>query len=290
MSHIQCYFKLQIKKFVFAVLLLASFAGAVGTVAVLEIVPADGVELKVLESRHLTDELRTKAREALPQGRYTILTRDNILSLLPPDSEEAQCLAESCAVDIGRAIGAEYITQGFVGEFSGMLTLTVELYESITGNLLGSFVTESRDVMGLLNTIREKAPELFARIAGKQPEPKSEPVVSLAKDIDAVLDNSKPEEKKIDPQIGGVEKKGNASFWVALGLDLVGAGLVACGFVKNSEAKDLHSDYMALPKGLDQDVYRDTWKKSDDASGMRNALYVAGGLVLAAGIGVHVWF
>ncbi|MCL2208232.1 MAG: hypothetical protein FWB90_09130 [Fibromonadales bacterium] len=284
MSHIQCYSKLQIKKFVSAVFLLASFASAVGTVAVLEIVPAEGVELKVLESRHLTDELRTKAREALPQGGYTILTRDNILSLLPPDSEEAQCLAESCAVEIGRAIGAEYITQGFVGEFSGMLTLTVELYESITGNLLGSFVTESRDVMGLLNTIREKAPDLFARIANQKP------AASLAKDIDAVLDNSKPAEKKIDPQVGGVEKKGGNSFWVALGLDLVGAGLVAYGFVKNSEAKDLHSDYRALPKGLDQDVYRDTWKKSDDASGMRNALYVAGGLVLATGIGVHIWF
>jgi len=162
-----------IKAIIFAIL-LASTAYAVKTVAVLEIIPTGDVELKVSEYRHLTDELRTRAREALPRSDYTILTRDNILSLMPPDSEEAQCLAESCAVEIGRAIGSEYVTQGFVGEFDGMLTLTVELYESISGNLVGSFVTESNSLRGLLGTVREKAPGLFAHIvnikSGEQPK------------------------------------------------------------------------------------------------------------------------
>ena len=284
MSHIQCYFKQQIKKFVFAVLLLASFASAVGTVAVLEIVPAEGVDLKVLESRHLTDELRTKAREALPKGKYTILTRDNIMSLLPPDSEEAACLAESCAVEIGRAIGAEYITQGFVGEFSGMLTLTVELYESISGNLLGSFVTESRDVMGLLKTIREKAPDLFAGIANQKP------AVSLAKDIDAMLDYDKPAEKKIDPQVGGVEKKSGNSFWVALALDLVGAGLLVYGYTQEKHGADMYDDYVSLNPNSSPSQFDGAWQKVDDARTARNVSFVAGGVFLAAGIGVHIWF
>jgi len=156
---------MKINRFLLLTCILATLANAqTRTIAVLEIVPSGEMGLKLSEYRHLTDELRTRAREALPQSRYTILTRDNILSLMPPDSEEAQCLAESCAVDIGRAIGAEYVTQGFVGEFSGMLTLTVELYESISGNLLGSFVTESESVIGLLNTIRGKAPDLFKKI------------------------------------------------------------------------------------------------------------------------------
>jgi len=145
-------------------ILLAQVVYAVKTVAVLEIIPTGDVELKVSEYRHLTDELRTRAREALPRTEYAILTRDNILSLMPPDSEEAECLAESCAVDIGRAIGAEYVTQGFVGEFDGMLTLTVELYESISGNLVGSFVTESNNLRGLLSAIREKSTALFANV------------------------------------------------------------------------------------------------------------------------------
>lgn len=140
------------------------------TVAVLEIIPSGDVNLKTSEYRHLTDELRTRAREALPRD-LKILTRDNIFSLMPSDSEEAECLAESCAIDIGRAIGAEYVTQGIVGEFDGMLTLTVELYESISGNLLGSFVTESNGLRGLLSAIRDKAPGLFANIAKNPSRP-----------------------------------------------------------------------------------------------------------------------
>ena len=140
-------------------------AYAAKNVAVLEIISSrEDVPIEVSEFRHLTDELRTRARETLPRHEFSVLTRDNIISLMPPDEEEAECLSESCAVDIGRAIGAEYITQGFIGKFGGMLTLTVELYESLSGNLIGSFVTESKDIMGLLATIREKAPALFANL------------------------------------------------------------------------------------------------------------------------------
>ncbi|MCL2206966.1 MAG: hypothetical protein FWB90_02600 [Fibromonadales bacterium] len=162
---------------IFLAILLTTAAHAVKTIAVLEIVPTGDIELKVSEYRHLTDELRTRAREALPRNSYTVMTRDNILSLMPPDTEEAQCLAESCAVDIGRAIGAEYVAHGFVGEFDGMLTLTVELYESISGNLVGSFVTESDNLRGLLGAVREKAPGLFAHIADAKP---SEPLKTFA--------------------------------------------------------------------------------------------------------------
>ncbi|MDR2581705.1 MAG: hypothetical protein LBC85_12040 [Fibromonadaceae bacterium] len=152
-------------------ILLAITMASAQTLAVLEIIPSsEDANLTITEFRHLTDELRTQAREALPRN-YSVLTRDNIISLLPPEEEQAECLSESCAVIIGRAIGAEYVTQGFVGRFEGMLTLTVELYESMSGNMLGSFVTESEDARGLLGTIRERAPGLFARIQPSLPEP-----------------------------------------------------------------------------------------------------------------------
>ncbi|MCL2284544.1 MAG: hypothetical protein FWC26_14615, partial [Fibromonadales bacterium] len=90
---------------ILAALFFATIAHSAQTVAVLEITPVDEtVELKIAEFRHLTDELRTRAREALPK-EYTVLTRDNIISLMPSDAEQADCLAESCAVEIGRAIG-----------------------------------------------------------------------------------------------------------------------------------------------------------------------------------------
>jgi len=261
------------------IFLFASLSHAVSTVAVLEIVPSGDMSLKLSEYRHLTDELRTIARNTLPSQNYAILTRDNILSLLPPDSEEEECLAESCAIDIGRAIGAEYVTQGFVGEFGGMLTLTVELYESISGHLLGSFVTESVDVMGLLKTIRAKAPDLFARINSK-------PVTSLAKDVDAELDN-KPR-RKIDPQVGGDEKKTSTSFWVAL--DVVGAGLLVYGYTQSGAADDRYKEYSSLGTFATQPEIDSAWQAVDDAKSARNVSYVVGSVFLAAGIGVHIWF
>ena len=94
-------------------LLAAAAEQAANTLAVLEITPKSEMEdINITEIRHLTDELRRQAVLALPRDGYTVLTRDNIIALIPPDEKEAKCLAESCAVDIGRAIGAEYISQG----------------------------------------------------------------------------------------------------------------------------------------------------------------------------------
>jgi len=259
-------------------LFLASLTHAVSTVAVLEIVPSGEMDLKISEYRHLTDELRARAREALPGG-YTILTRDNIISLLPPDSEEAACLAESCAVEIGRAIGAEYVTQGFVGEFDGMLTLTVELYESMSGNLLGSFVTESKSLTGLLNTIRAKAPGLFAKV------PKAAPGKKL--DVD---DKLAKQPKKIDPQVDGAGKKINTSFWVALALDVLGAGLIYYGYTQDKAAVDRYVEYSAFNSSASQSEIDNAWQAVDDAKAARNVSFAAGSVFLAAGIGVHIWF
>jgi len=276
------------KKLLLPFLFFTSLSHAVSTVAVLEIVPSGEMSLKHSEYRHLTDELRTIARNTLSSQNYAILTRDNILSLLPPDSEEAECLAESCAIDIGRAIGAEYVTQGFVGEFGGMLTLTVELYESMSGHLLGSFVTESGDVMGLLKTIRAKAPDLFNRINSKPSAPKPKPAVSLAKDVDAELD-SKPR-KKIDPQVGGDEKKISTSFWVAIALDVVGAGLLVYGYTQSGAADDKYKEYSSLGAFATQPEIDSAWQAVDDAKSARNVSYAVGSVFLAAGIGVHIWF
>jgi len=240
---------------------LLATANSANIVAVLEITPSgDDVNLSISEYRHLTDELRTKARETLPPA-YTVLTRDNIFQLLPPDEKEAECLAESCAVDIGRAIGAEYVSQGTIGRFQGMLTLTVELYESMSGNMLSSFVTESKDALGLLNTVRERAPVLFANI------PPAEP------------------------------KKSNTSMWVAIGLDVLGAAAIAFGLYNNIKANDYHNELIKLKNNVQLNDYdskklefEDNNKKMQDAGTARNIFYAIGGTLLAGGIAVHIWF
>jgi len=253
------------KKIVHIVLFFAVMINAADIVAVLEITPSgDNANLTIQEFRHLTDELRTRAREALPSG-YSVLTRDNILQLIPTDEKEAECLAESCAVEIGRAIGAEYVTQGTIGRFEDMLTLTVELYESMSGNMLGSFVTESKTPSGLLGTIREKAPALFTKIIEKN------------KTLDKIPTNISTEPRKT----------GN-SFWVAVGLDILGAAAIGFAVYENSEVNSSYDKYKI--RGNTTEYYDTIWKDVESSQKTRNVLYVIGGLVLASGIGVHIWF
>jgi len=279
-------------KYVFIVVAFClSMANAASIVAVLEITPSDkAANLSLSEFRHLTDELRARARETLPTG-YSILTRDNIIQLLPPDEKEAECLAESCAVDIGRAIGAEYVTQGFIGKFEGMLTLTVELYESMSGNMLGSFVTESENARGLLATIREKAPAMFAKIAEKNKAKD----VQIAKQITA----SEAVPASISTNINTEAKKDEASGlgWRSItriaSFSLAGI-FGAAAIYKHSESKDRlkELDKLKTPSG---DIYE--WKgqynaKTDEIrekESQRNIFGISAGVCAIAG-GVTFFF
>ena len=177
--------------------------------AVLEIIPSSEVEeLTISEFRLLSDELRRQAVNILPAKEFTVLTRDGIIALIPPDEEEAKCLAESCAVDIGRAIGAEYISAGRIAKFAGKLSLTVELYETMGGRLLGSFLTYGTGIEGLMETIKAESPAMFEKVKAHY-----------------FLSNEKPEATKSIET--GIKSEGSSSGlpkWVAIGLDVLGAG------------------------------------------------------------------
>ena len=228
---------------------------ATQTLAVLEIVPTtDEINVSIPEMRHLTDELRRQAVQALPSTGYAVLTRDNMLSLLPPDSEQAECLAESCAVEIGRAIGAEYVSQGSIGRFGGDLSLSIELYETLSGKLLGSIVMESSDIRGLMGAIRKEAPGLFGRIKGS-----GELKVESAELKKQEVLQPTPHSPLATPQ------KSNTSFLVALSLDALGAIALGFGIYQNSQKNKLYDDYKKMPEHLPKKDYDNALQKTKDA-------------------------
>jgi len=236
--------------------------------AVLEIIPkSDLNDVSITEMRHLTDELRKQAVLALPNENYTVLTRDNMFALMPPDEEEAQCLAESCAVEIGRAIGAEYISQGTIGKFGGELSVSIELYETMSGKLLGSIVMESPNVKGLLASIREQAPALFARIA---------------KDTPRISTNIPT----------NIQTKTNTSTWVAIGLDVLSATALGFGIYRQIQKDKLYNEYkdMVRDEKCDKKECDAALKKANDARVLRDIGFISGGILLGAGISVHIWF
>ncbi|MDR3000812.1 MAG: hypothetical protein LBU89_06060 [Fibromonadaceae bacterium] len=273
-----------ILKIFLAVILCVKISSST-VLAVLEIIPNSDLDMTVSEYRHLTDELRTRARAILPRS-YSVLTRDNIFQMLPPESEQA----ESSAVSIGRAIDAEYVTQGFVGKFEGMLTLTIELYESASGKMLNSFVTESETARGLLSEIRTKTPELLSvlqpvtnNVANLSPVERGELKVesddnSQFSILNSQLSNTISNEKPKTP------------FYTALALDLLGAAAIGFGIYQNSNAQKLYKKYENMDKNLNNNEYKNAYREVESAKTDRDILYTVGGVLLTMGIMVHVWF
>ncbi|MCL2260174.1 MAG: hypothetical protein FWC15_02335 [Fibromonadales bacterium] len=265
---------------------------AAKTVAVLEIIPKAGIEIEMstAEMRHLTDELRRQAIVALPRSEYSVLTRDNMIALLPPDEEEAECLAESCAVDIGRAIGAEYISAGQIGLFSGDFTLSIELYETLSGKLLGSIVMESPDIRGLLTAIRAQAPALFAEIKLSENVKKVESVELKVESEELKRQETQENNFQLSTLNSQSQKKSKTPFYVALGLDIVGAAILGVGLYTHMDASDKYDKYKNMPPNLNEEEYSKVYKDVDAAKADRNIFYAIGSALLVTGIAVHIYF
>lgn len=121
------------------------------------------------ERLFLTDKLRESAKKALPAYMgYVIMTRENIQQMLPPGKSIEDCEGE-CLVETGKNINAHYIAQARVGKFGKNFTLTVEFYETMGNNLVGSFTARTPDADGLLEEIERQASGMFAAISGGRP-------------------------------------------------------------------------------------------------------------------------
>jgi len=272
------------KKQIFFLLFLALAAyGQQERVAIINTLD-DYDSISVAELTYLTDRLREAAVNVLPGDRFGVMTTESIVAFLGSQENTVKvCKESSCLADLGRQVSADYVAQGRLGRFNNNLTIKVELYSVKTGNLMGSFTGSSKDVVGLLALIDEKATDLFKRMIVE-----AKPIVV-----------EKPEVAKMEPEpakpavVPNVEQPSTrSSLYLALGLDLAGAGLLVAGYMKDQELKTAHDEYnnknKEHPDG--QEFFDDAWDKVEKVRTQRNVFYILGGVFLAAGIGVHIWF
>jgi hypothetical protein len=256
--------------FLVLILAFAQTANAAKILAVLEIVPeSEAVKVSISEMRHLTDELRKQATMALPQNVYSILTRDNFLQLMSQNEKEFERIAEGSVLDIGKAIGAQYVSQGKISSFGGDLSLAIELYECESGELLGNMVMESPDVKGLMIAIREQSPALFAKIKTYK---SSSPAQNSHKIKESPSSNIK------------------TSTYAAIGLYAIGAACLGVGIYKNSQKDYYYDRYRNQENFSNQEAHSAELQKAKDASQVKNAAFAIGSALLATGITVHIWF
>jgi hypothetical protein len=232
------------------------------------------------ELRYLTNELRKQAVVELSSEIYSVLTRDNIMSLLPPGKTAAECFEGQCLVEVGRNIGADYAVQGTVSRFGVLLTLTVEAYDTKSGKLLGSFTGESQSVEGFLAPMREKAASVFDAILRND---------GIVKPVALPVPDTVPAPQSIPTQIPQ-EDKGSSFSWLPWTLDALGVAGLAFGIYQNSEAGDRLKTYRNLPDNSSQSEFDKKWKDFESAKTMRSIGYAVGGAFLASGIALHFVF
>ena len=155
------------KRLLFAFVILALSINAFATyVAVLE-TAADGSakdSVSLLDRQYLTNVLREQAVKELPATEdFTIMTRENILQMLPPGKVIEDCEG-SCLVETGKNIAADFICQARVGRFGASLTLSAELYETAGNKLIASFNGRGQNVEELLSLVERKSHDFFGMI------------------------------------------------------------------------------------------------------------------------------
>jgi len=243
----------------------------------------------------LTDRLRETAANVLPKPRYGVMTTESIVAFLGSEERAAKiCSESSCLAELGRKVNADYVAQARLGRFGNDLSIKTELYNTKSGNLIGSFTGFSKDVYGLLAVIDEKAADLFKKMPEASDSLKVTPIISGVMDGLEKAKNYKPDivEKNMPtlpaPAIETEKSSFKTSFWVGLGLEVVGATLIGIGVFEDSEMKVVYDDYSKARQA--QSHYDGTWETVEQYKKKRNILYIIGGAVLASGIGVHIWF
>ena len=112
------------------------------------------------ESLYLSDLVRSEVRGLLSTSSYILMTRDNIVELLPPEISMSDCIGE-CAIQTGRNVGADFVVSGKIVTYGGQLRISLSLHETETGNLLSSKYCGGESLMDLEGAIPETSAELL---------------------------------------------------------------------------------------------------------------------------------
>lgn len=248
-------------------------------VAVLETVSTKSAGLTMEDGQYLSDVLREQAVRALNPELFTIMTRENILMMLPPDKSMDECEG-SCMVETGKNISAEYVAQGRVSRFGDNLTLTVELYKTSDNKLIGSFTLKSKNMDDLEEKIKAEGPGFFATIYDSEPE------------LKAALEKQKlASEAASQVSENASENSGlHLPVWAKVIPYVLGAAAIGFGVYENTVADDEYGTYKDADFKGDKSAANKQWDKVQNAKTMRNVMYGVGAGLMAVGLTITIVF
>lgn len=278
---------MRIPHFIFLTALLSLFSWSLADkkfVAILETLSnfEDDASIGRAERMYITDKLRENAVKILNNENFIVMTRENINVMMNPDIPIEACEGE-CLVSTGRNIGANFVSQARIGQYSNKYTITVEMYETQGASLISSFTAVCQNSDEILEAIDEKAYSLFDPILPTiEPPPEPKEPIEVSPNIDKgyePIQESHFIPESIPPKQPSEEKQ---IHWLPIILSsAVLAGGTALAIIKNNEAKDLSEK--DDPKS--ENDYKKRISDIDDAQNMR-ALGI--GIAILGGIGLTI--
>jgi len=152
---------------------LAAFpASAVKYMAVVEteVDAQSGAKINKAEVRQITAVLRAEAVKNLPKDKYNIMTAETVIAQGSAKLEE--CAEENCVITLGNKIGADYIVRGIISKLGANLTISVEMYETVDGNLVeSSSLVRAGNVTELLDRAAGACAEMYKRFEDARKAP-----------------------------------------------------------------------------------------------------------------------
>ena len=160
-------------------------------VAALELL--NPAKLPQQEVAYLSNLVR-QATAKLPEDGYSVITRENITAMLPPDRKLEDCVGE-CEVETGRLLGVQWLISGQVVKFGRSLRISLNLHHSKSGEIRGSEVVKGEVVEDLEVPITNATLRLLSRV-----DPDIEAPATAGKGFDLPTIEVSPEEE--DEELG----------------------------------------------------------------------------------------
>jgi len=119
--------------------------------------------------------------------------------------------------------------------------------------------------------VPEPEPDSSATVAAQEPD--NIPAIAAA---DTAANAEPPVQQTFQQRIWAKLPTHKNTFWIAVGADAAGIGILGFGIYEEMKVRDL--------------ISRGKFPAAESKESVRNACYVIGTLVLAAGISIHIFF
>ena len=210
----------------------------------------------------LRDKMEEVTRNTLPKADYRLIPYKDVREAVGDEALFEAC--EEGGVCFGKLAGqanADYGAWCMVNKYDGKWLLKFQLYSVAEKDILYTKEYDSynpKNLNDLVDIIKREVPVVL-----------KEELLGIETEV-----------KQQQPL--------RTSFWVGIGLNVLGAAALGLAVYENGKAKDAFDKYSE--KGHTGDYYGSAWKDVESNRSQRNVFYIIGGAILASGIGVHIWF